>query len=389
MNSSKIKEYLKYIDYYSLFTPQNLLEEKQKFLSYFSQNIEYNPTFSYKQIDVEKIKELQLLLSVRSENSLKNILSSQLVDICEIVLLLSSTSRSQKDCDKVTELTAQLFGNVQDFSEVEIRKLYEQSSQSSGNEKGQMIKSSDLIELYKTALTDFNLDGWKLVDDKNRLSYVSVNSESKEIILNLPNEISEIEGNRLLFHEIYGHVFQAENSKQNIAGNPDFFSPEILDLFQALGNETQSEGFALFTELNNIGEKVFDSMVNRYCVFMLANKYALTASFFKVYKEIFSLTGDQELSFLACCRAKRGFQDSSYLGCFQKENSYLYGLFLVLQNLFENPENLKKIMGLKFPFAALEHIPNDLTITVDSNPKLNTLYLKHVYIKLGKLFHEG
>jgi hypothetical protein len=98
------------------------------------------------------------------------------------------------------------------------------------------------------------------------------------------------------------------------------------------------------------------------------------------------LTGDQDLSFLASCRAKRGFRDSAFPGCFQKENSYLYGLFLVLEQLFENPENLRKIASLKFSFSAIEYIPNGLTTFVESNQNIDTLFLKKVHQKLSKIF---
>ena len=182
----------------------------------------------------------------------------------------------------------------------------------------------------------------------------------------------------VLSHELDGHAFQAFNAMTNKKYNKWFLS--------YLGTERQYEGYAIFTELNILSIAHINCELEYFSGLMIATGLAQRSSFYETYKAIYELCGDKDFSFLAAYKAKRGFQDTSQAGCFQKENAYLLGAIENIKLVEENKENYYRLSQGCFPLSIIAHITNKRPkwVSVIAFNQENLAYFKNIMNRVMK-----
>ena len=375
MNSPLFK-FVPVLDYYKLLVPDNGEIEKQKFKTSWNNQEKYNPQHIYSALSEKNYEDVEIQIQVhKAQNPILDIFVDLFSKISNVL-----ASLQQHNYIRVTSLTGELFGDVKEFDLqklIDLQKLSQTKIAVFGaNQTNQSYTGAELVIKFQDKINEYDLSDWAIEQDPKRLSDVTIDASNKKIIINPARKISEVELTRLLEHEIKGHIFQGENSS-----NYDLYQ----DLFSCyLGNEQQSEGFALFVEVNNLDDLVFWNIINRYTIFMITNHIALTNDFYRTFSFIFDISNDFELSYLAALRSKRGFEDTSNIGCFQKENSYLIGLTKVINLALNQPEKLEQIKALKFPLgygdlffdlnnASVKYDPIDLIVTHKLSVNLKVL----------------
>ncbi len=346
------------IDYYKLFVPVNFQKEKDLFFESLSSGQAYNPIFKYKDnLSLKYLDELKNeIVAFKKNDPIINEFTKTYLLIIQLLI-----SREKDDYVTLTKLSGILFGSYKKFNKTKLKKKYLELSKIKPAEK--KYSSEELAKSLLDLLKKGGLIGWKVNFDSANPSEVSIYDLEKRIIVKPNLFFSEIDLNRILCHEIRGHAFQSLNASES----------QYSDLFtHYLGTELQYEGFAIFTELNNLPTSYISDIFARYILLVIATSAAISSSFHEVYQEIFSLTGDREFSFTAAYRSKRGFRDTSKKGAFQKENSYLLGALEIIHLIKKNPDNYQRLSKGSFPFSLI------YKISLESN-KWNSIKKMNIY----------
>ncbi len=363
---------LQKLDYYFLFAPVNGTEEKQKFFDCIERGKKYNPVFKYK-LPAKKeiksiIKELELFVT---EDPIEIKFKDMYLQVAKIVL-----AWIEDDYQTITNISGQLFGSYKELKIEKAASFYHELKQNTKPIK-KFFTAKELGDAILAEFKKIKTKGWKIVYDDQNPSEASIYEDRKIVILKEHHRYDEESFKRIICHEIYGHGFQAFNARLQ--------KKYTKFLLAYLGTEKQYEGIAIFVEINTFPSIFFNAILTRYVTFMMANYYAATGSFYDTYQKIFSLTGDQEFSYMAANRAKRGFKNTEKPGSFQKENSYLFGVYEVIKAVKENSDNFQKLMQGNFPFSVLPLL--DSTKTKWSPiEKFNKKRINEFEEKLSRIF---
>jgi hypothetical protein len=112
---------------------------------------------------------------------------------------------------------------------------------------------------------------------------------------------------------------------------------------------------------------------------IIATAQAQTSSFYETFQVIYKLCQDQNFSFSAAYKAKRGFQDTAQPGCFQKENAYVLGALEIIKLIEESKDNYYSLSQGCFPLSANRFIAGQKPkwISVKDFNKENLEYFKN------------
>lgn len=338
--------YLNIIDYYKLLVPLNLSLEKETFLKRFRSGIEYNPIFKYQYpsiIDIDRVKEM--LSNSKSKDPIESSFTSLYMRICNLMQYFVAG-----DYSKVTSVSGEIFGSVEEIELDCLLDTYSKVASQNGSIPLPIKRynSNDLKARLEREFVKLGIPEWRVLIEANCISEVSILESERKVVIQKLARFSKSDIDRIVVHELLGHAFQTLNSME---------SRKYSSLFSSyIGTELNYEGLAVFTEFNLLSQKHIKETIKRYTLFMIANKVAIGANFYEVFRYIYNLTNDDEFSFLASVRSKRGFSDTSIEGCFQKENSYLIGALKVIKLVTENENNYSKIVSGSFPFECINSI---------------------------------
>lgn len=350
----KIKEIQEALDYYKIFSPKNYSEEKEKFRMAFEKGEPFNPVFvcgdEKQHIDkVQRAKDAMPRLKSRSKNKLTRSFLDLYAEIADLVSALLD-----EDYTKVTKISGQLFGDVSTVDLKELKGLFRDVSYDESLSDLKFTSKELAVELTNSLKT-YGLEGWVFEFSEANQSEVSIYDLEKKIVIKPSCKFSQIDKDRIICHEIVAHALQAINAKSD---------PNSAFLTHYLGTELQYEGLAIFTELNMLSEEHTESLLKRYVQFLIADKVAIEGNFNDVFAAIFNLSQDFEFAYMCAYRSKRGFKDTSKKGCFQKENSYLFGCLEVIKLVEGDFANYNKLLHGCFPFDAIECINESTNVYV-------------------------
>lgn len=263
-------------------TPQNLLEEKSKFMADYS----YNPQFTYQEeITQEKLYQHGFPQKWYSQHA-QNILDA------------AYHHRNERDLTMM---------------------------------KGPVIDQEEVNHKILSFLKMHHLDGrFEIIWSSSFLSRVTITSEA--IKLKTIAEYRKDETIGMLYHEIGTHALRRINYEQQ----PWYKKKKKFEFGDYLRTE---EGLASLHSLLPLAYKSAYSTALRY----LAVQVSQEKSFSELWQYLTRYVDDLETRWMICVRQKRGITDTSQPGGFTKDLVYFEGLVQVCQWLIKNNFDLESL----------------------------------------------
>ncbi len=306
----------------SYTNPLNIDEEKDKFFESLNKNEQYNPTFIYvpknpmysyysKNTTLATFKnEMNELFKEIGSDSLGLIFERKLLDLFDRIELIKSVGT-----ENFSQNSEGYYGEITR----EAKKYAKELISKKINENEKLITFKEAKEKMELALTKRKLK-YTVIEKITPGSKVSVNVRTKEIMISKYITLSESELNRLIAHEIEGHIYRYENG---------CIQPYKI-FSRGLSKETlkTEEGIAVYIEQQeNIN---IDEQLKQYAGRLIAIQTAQRHSFFETFEEMKKYFSPNE-AFNLTLRAKRGTSNQERGGAFLKDSLYLQGYLEMLE----------------------------------------------------------
>jgi hypothetical protein len=321
------------------FTPVNLNEEREKFLS----SSVYNPHFKYpgfpKNEAEDYYQQLSKLVGEENTATLEKLILSR--KIKETVLKLKLVlSRGQQNLSQVSQ---ELYQCHFDRQTLDLAK--NDASIEGEFESMEDIEPPEIIEGIKKYLENYDINDWNVELSENTDFYIRIQSSKKNIIVSKRFNWDFCDFDNTLAHEIDGHVIRAVNAQKQ--ENPLFQKPLPFYI-------KTEEGLASF--LGDYISTTADISRKHHALKYLAGHLALTNSFRKVFNYLVDNGFTKDLAFQRTFRLKRGYEDTSAPGVFAKEAMYYEGMIEV-KDFLDSGGEVKKLYAGKIGLTDLEYIP--------------------------------
>lgn len=339
MNLQKITGEL---DYYKKFIPNNYNQEMNEFFRALNRGRIYNPIFKYDDklnaSDYTRIKHA--IEKSRGEDRIIN----QFVEVYSSVADMMA-ARQNDIYDEITRISGELFGDYKDLDEEAAIDFYKTNKGFAYSNQHKVYSDKQLAARAFKELEKWGMLDWQVEYNGVGGSEVQIYEHEKKIVIKSGTKLPKPSIERIVCHEVVGHALQHFNGEAN---------KKYSDWFTAyIGTEKQYEGLAVFTEIHNLEKTHIDYIFGRYVLFIIATSIAARSDFYEVYQKVYELCGDQEFSFFTAYKTKRGFRDTAKPGCFQKENSYIFGTRDIINLVQEDEDNYDKIISGLFPLSAM------------------------------------
>jgi hypothetical protein len=338
-------EYIqKELDYYKKFTPANFVEEKARFFARIKKNKPYNPYFKYRDnLEVKDYKEIKAGLQKEiGSDSIINEFLKVFMDVADMLI-----AWKQNDYETLSDVSGNLFGSTDTFDINKAVENYKQlTSLTDASEK--VYDAEQVGEKFKEEFTKRKLEGWLIEYQAASGGNVSIYECEKKVIIRTGTTETKQGLDCVITHELDGHAAQAFNAMSN--------KRYAKWLLSYLGTEKQYEGYATFVVINNLSMAHINSELAYNFALIIATALAQRSTFYETYQKLYELCRDEEFSFSAAYKAKRGFQDTARFGCFQKENAYSLGALEIIALVEQSEENYYRLLQGCFPLSAIRFI---------------------------------
>lgn len=339
-----IAKILKVLDYYDKFKPYNYNIEKQRFFFEMEKGHDYNPLFIYE----DKLRAsdyIRMSRLIDREFGDDKIINEYLMVYRKVAELMIAWKNDEYDL--VTNISGELFGDYRNLNVSEILNIYSRAKEQN-KLSGNIYNEKQIVEHFNNELERHNISDWEVEAGLDFDNEFMINGKEKKILVQKDHEIDKLYMNRVISHEIVGHLFQKMNGE---------YSKKYRRLFTShLGLETQYEGLALFTEIHNLPSSYFNFILEKYLLLMYATFVACQSSFRGTYDEIYKLSQDKDFAFFATFRAKKGFRDTKQAGSFQRDNSYIFGVRKIIDLVNDDEHNYRKLISGIFPFSVIPFV---------------------------------
>jgi hypothetical protein len=334
----------KELDYYKKFTPANFVEEKARFFAHLKKKEPYNPLFNYSDnLALEDYEEIKAALQkeIGSDLIIDEFIKVYL-DVADMLI-----AWIQNDYEALSNISGKLFGSTDTF---DINKTIENYKQliSATDEPAEVYNDEQIGEKFKEEFSKRKLEGWLIEYHAASGGNVSIYESEKKIIIRTGTTETKQGMACVIAHELDGHAVQAFNAMSD--------KRYAKWLLSYLGTEKQYEGYATFVVINNLSVAHLNSELAYNFVLIIATSLAQRSSFYETYQRIYELCRDEDFSFSAAYKAKRGFQDTARCGCFQKENAYSLGALEIIALVEQSEENYYRLLQGCFPLSAIRFI---------------------------------
>lgn len=205
-----------------------------------------------------------------------------------------------------------------------------------------VVTSSELRDRMSAALTAYNLADWTAIEDPNMTARASVNGPRRRIRVRAGTVFTPRDADRLLAHEVGGHVLRWANSQ----GQPEAWAS--VPLGRTVATE---EGLAAWREVE-FG-LITKQQLRVYAARVVAVDAAQREGIAAVAGLLLPHVGVQQAAEIAV-RVKRGLHDPNRPGGQTKDWGYLDGLLGICRLAGESPQTLTLMAGVKWP---LEDVP--------------------------------
>ena len=319
----RISEIAQEIDFYSLLTPLNREEEKEKFFDDLTKGQPYNPLFRYKYRDRrldgkrEWLEKAQAALE--SEDDIQRILVKKVDFIITQLDLL--------ECDDTCfrDIAAGLYG----IPDTECLKLAE-SILSESRDQGytfpeETVTPDEMASILREDMENRKIP-WKCVLSGKIVPKITVSGKDSTIYINSGVNYTAEEVQRLKVHEIQVHVFRGANG----AAQPFGIFREGL-----AGYDETEEGLAMISEDIAGCLKIDRRQEKLYAGRAVCVDYCMNGTFYETFTRLREFFPDY-LAYRLAERGKRGLRDTSQKGGFTKGFHYISGWIKVRKYVEED-----------------------------------------------------
>ena len=335
-----------------VFTPINLVQEKEKFLN----SDTYEPQFTYKVVKNKNSEIFKELSSLREIVDVDPRISSFYMQLIESKKDSSDLMHAVGNNELVTDISFKKYGKpssllfrnsarvlrgkVDGYNLVEYPKV----------RKEDILGYDEIVNVFNTVFDTLDLDGWSVAQSQNIVKNgVKVGIKRKQILVDPNIERSKFKLRKTLIHEVGTHVLRAVNgSKSGFEALGKANLPEYLDV---------EEGLATWNESN------MDLLTIRW----LKEKAALVwgiyigekLTFRQLYNSMLGVL-PKKSAFSVTYRIKRGLGDTSYPGMYYKDIVYFRGFGKVTRQLEKDKSLYEKLYAGKIDFKQCEWVDEGL-----------------------------
>ena len=301
------------VDILDYVTPLNNSQEKRKFLSSDS----YTPHFEYKELEYDPS---EIIEKIKSINIPDDALGQLYTKKRDEALLMVEMMENRGDDAFIQEASSKIYGIP---SEKLVEKADKLLLEIKPVESIKDISAEEVKIALEKALKDYNIDDWAVGYSEKKLT--NVYPAEKMIKLNKNRKFSKAGVNKLIVHEIGGHIFRGANGYEQelkifATGLPGYLSIE--------------EGLSLYCE--SVTGNINPGTMQNYAGRVIAVDSVLKGLNFK---ECFDKLRDYELTeddaWNLTVRAYRG-------GGFIKDHVYLEG-YEKVKDFVDSGGDLKRL----------------------------------------------
>lgn len=204
------------------------------------------------------------------------------------------------------------------------------------------MAAQELVHRFEAALDSYDLKGWHVQISSSMSAKMSVNGPLRRVRIRADATFGPMEVDRLLIHEIGGHVLRWENAARQ---------PEPLSLLPLGPTVATEEGLALWAEQE---AGLLDPTILRiYAARVLAVDLAQTQGILQVASTLNEYI-DLTLAVEIAIRVKRGLLNPNNPGGLTKDWGYLGGLQKMNDLAKADPTGLHLLRGVKW---SIQHLP--------------------------------
>jgi uncharacterized protein (TIGR02421 family) len=293
--------------------PINVDEEKAKFMKSNS----YNPQFVYEPVKLPFRKLNNLKFGYRP---IDIIMKTKAKEIKAQFLMRKFLGTS-----KFTRFSKRVYGFPSDELVKKAQTFTDDVPSKIRDDIKGKITSAQVKKIFEREVSYF-APKWE-VEEANIIAKAMVNPATKRVYIKANETFSKNQVDRLIAHEIYGHVLRS------VCGSLQPYKMFSIGLAKY---EATEEGLAMYKEkkIGGLSKRVLKGYAGR----VLAVHYALNSSFRETYKKLFK-NYSKEKSWQMTLRAKRGLGDTSKKGAFTKDHIYLKG-YLDVGSFIKNASSL-------------------------------------------------
>lgn len=306
----KLNKLIFYLNISTWFNPLNFKNERNKFLK----SKTYQPQFIYPSLNLQIISkyrkivaELQnLLIKIQLDEDTQFLLQEKIREVFLYLELLKARGKPE-----LSKISATLYLCNFDDKTVGLAKK-DVLANFSTNKK--LIKTELLIKSIKDCSMTYQAKNWQVITSDEAGFNCRIFPEKKLIVVNEKINWDFFTLDGFMAHEIDGHVLRTLNSQKQENIFYKFQLPFYIKTEEGLASY-----LADYCSDNKFG-KTYHGLKYLACVL------ALQGSFRSVYNFFLNHNFSSESAFLASFRIKRGFEDTSMLGCFAREAMYYEGM---------------------------------------------------------------
>jgi len=303
--------------------PENIEEERKK----AEENMNYNPVFTYANLDFDSNELMDRLSYLESDDSALGIIldkkKEEIINKINLLKVRGNNSEFQK-------ASSVLYGAAVQSLVKEARGILQsrKKQKDKKNEK-EMLSAEKVKDIFSDVLISYGLGEWNVELKSKSVSDCAVGG--KKIMIREGSKFSKERVGSLIAHEIETHVLCASNGDKQ--------PYEIFRRGMAEYLDTQ-EGLAIYNQnevLPEDHEKRFWPAMN-----VLAINYGAKHSFSELRSYIRRLGFDDVLALRTCFKVKRGMGDTSLVGVFTRNLIYFRGL-RIINEYIENGGDIRDL----------------------------------------------
>lgn len=200
-----------------------------------------------------------------------------------------------------------------------------------------VVTSPELRDRMSAALSAYDLADWTAIEEADMTAQASVNGPLRRIRVRAGTAFTPRDADRLLAHEVGGHVLRWANSQ----AQPEAWAS--IPLGRTVATE---EGMAAWREVQ-FG-LITERRLRIYATRVVAVDAAQREGVVGVARHLLPHVGLQSAAEIAI-RVKRGLRDPNKPGGQTKDWGYLDGLLRVCRLAGESPDTVALMAGVKWP----------------------------------------
>ncbi len=335
-----------------VFTPINLKEEKQKFLS--SDN--YEPNFIYKRIKNNNAEILRKLHSIKEISDVDPRISDFYIQLIESKRESNDLMNAVGNNDLVTEISLKKYGKPSPLLFRNSARVLRGKVDNYNLVKypvvkqGEMLGYKEISDIFSRVFEYYKLAGWRVEPSSNiGKNGAKVGIKSKWILVDPNIQRSRFKLKKTLVHEVGTHVLRSingESSGVHALSNANLVS--YLDVEEGLATWNESDMDLLTL-----------SWLKKKAAMTWAIYMGEKLTFRQLYNSILGIV-PKGTAFDITYRVKRGLGDTSYTGIYAKDIVYFRGYRRVKKALEKDKSLYEKLYAGKIDIKQCEWVDDGL-----------------------------